>query len=84
MSRDNKAIVKEINEESHPSAGGTMAKPDNYDDALGNPGRLKKETEFEAKDKPGAARAACKKQTFDKEGCDETMRTPCNTGCSHK
>jgi hypothetical protein len=89
MSRDNKAIVKEINEESHPSAGGHLCpgKPDTETDALGESlkASYKEQTEFEAKEMPaGAVAKARDKQTKDKAGCDETMRTPCNTGCSHK
>lgn len=54
-------------------------KPEN--DALGNPGRLKMQTEFEAKDKPGAALKAGQVQRKDAKNCDETLRTPSNTPC---
>ena len=70
-----------------PAAGGKhTGKPMHEKDALGEEqkARYKNQTEFEAKEVPGAARSAVKKQTFDADGCDETMRTPCNTGCSHK
>jgi hypothetical protein len=84
---NNMSMMKEEipgNEKSHPSAGSRMAKPDNYNDALGNPGRFKMQTEFIAQDKPGAALAAGKKQRMDAAGCDETYWNPCNTSCNHK
>ena len=70
-----------------PNAGGKpTGKPSHAEDALGEEAkaRYKNQTEFEAKDRPGAARAAIKKQTYNEAGCDETQRTPCNTGCMHK
>jgi hypothetical protein len=74
------------NEPSHPSAGGRMNpnKPDIETDSLLETGPYPMQTEFEAKDRPGAALAAGKKQREDAAGCDETYRNPCNTSCNHK
>lgn len=74
-----KEQVKVINEESHPNAGGRMAKPDNADDTLKSAHKV--QTEFEAKDKPGAALKAGQVQRKDAKNCDETLRTPSNTPC---
>ena len=76
-----KKQIREINVVSTPNAGGRMSKPDHYRDSTREPvGKPKAEKVMEAKDRPGAALAAGKKQREDADGCDETMRNPCNTG----
>ena len=72
-----------------PSAGGRMCpgKTDDENDALGKSliASYKYQTEFEAKESPaGTVKKARDKQIMDKQGVNETMRTPNNTCCSHK
>ena len=79
-----KKQVKEINVPSRPSAGGHMSKPDHEQDALGEElkANYTEQTEFEAKEVPGACKKAVDKQTKT-DGVDDTIRTPSNTpGCN--
>lgn len=62
----NKDVVKKINKPAVPSMGSKMKTPDDYRDTtrerIGKPQPEEVET---AKDRPGAARAACAKQYRD-------------------
>jgi hypothetical protein len=62
----NKDVVRKINVPSRPAAGATQAKPDDYDDTKrkGNKPPVS-QTEFEAKDSPGAATDSAAKQAKD-------------------
>jgi hypothetical protein len=80
----NKDVVKVINKKSTPSAGGRKAsgKTDDQNDSKFGHDAYKLQTEFDAKEVPGAAKRARDRQIRDKNGVNETCRTPENTpGC---
>jgi hypothetical protein len=77
--------IRKINVPSKPASGGRKAvgKKDDENDSKFGHDAYKLQTEFDAKEVPGAAKRARDRQIKDVKGIDITCRTPENTpGCA--